>query len=85
MSRLPVSKFLRLESIAVFSVPASAGLKFDVALYNLKGAQMADFKVTRQGSENGSVRLPAAVVTSGMYIVQISDGKSLWSKQCFPQ
>jgi oligosaccharide reducing-end xylanase len=69
----------------MFSVPASAGLKLDVALYDLKGAQIADFKVNRKGSEIGSVRLPAAVVKSGMYIVQISDGKSLWSKQCIPQ
>jgi|WetSurMetagenome_2_1015567.scaffolds.fasta_scaffold53574_2 peptidoglycan-N-acetylglucosamine deacetylase len=68
-----------------FFVPASAGLKLDVALYDLTGAQVADYKVNRKENKMGTVCLPAAVVKSGMYIVQISDGKSLWSKQCFSQ
>jgi peptidoglycan/xylan/chitin deacetylase (PgdA/CDA1 family) len=68
-----------------FSVPTSAGLRLDVALYDLKGSRIAHTIVNREKGTVGSIGLPDAFSERGICIVQISDGRSLWSKQCIPQ
>jgi hypothetical protein len=63
----------------MFSVPVSAGPHLDISLFDLKGARTAHFTVNRKDIQSGSISLLDAVVKHGMYIVQITDGLSLWT------
>jgi hypothetical protein len=65
----------------MFSVPASSGPRLDIALYDLRGKRTAHCKVDRENN----AAVPVAVTGHAISIIQVSDGKSLWSKQCFPQ
>ena len=69
----------------MFSVPASTGEQLDIALYNLKGARTAHFKVNRKSIDVVCIKVPNAITRHGMSILQVTDGKALWSKQLFPQ
>lgn len=65
--------------------PAFAGHQLNIAIYDLKGVQLAHFNAVRTSSQLISIVLPQAVIKTGMCIVHVTDGHSSWSKQCVIQ
>ncbi len=60
-----------------------SGSPFDITIFDLKGAVVARHRVNNASSNTGSITLPFDGInrSSSMYVVRISNGEHVWSRQ----
>jgi hypothetical protein len=64
-------------------VPSSAGPDLAISVYNPAGMKTARFKAQRKGER--IVAVPLVSGGSGIRIISINDGMTVWSRQCLLQ
>jgi oligosaccharide reducing-end xylanase len=63
-----------------FELPADSGDDVQINIYSATGELLANYKLHHVIDGKGNIQLPKQNVKSGIFIVNLSDGKSTWNK-----